>query len=66
MREIKAFKRGKAAVGPSILYSFTKNEEYLSNIKRIEVLRYGGTRKFGKKEIGFAKKLVNIIVNETR
>ena len=66
MREIKAFKRGKAAAGLLIPHSFIKNEEYLSNMKRIEVLRYGGTRKFGKKEISFAKKLINIIVNETR
>ncbi len=78
MRRIDILKAGEVKVERFLPYSFTKNEEYLSSMQLLERLRERSSRreirKIAKKhqlpvneeKILFAKKIINIMLNETR
>jgi len=76
LRSIKVLKADRVAVEPYVPYSFTQNEEFLSTMRRLEVLHRKNSKRMIRKmakengltyreeDIDFAKKIIHIIVNE--
>ena len=76
MRRIKIVKAGEVVVSPFIPHSFTQNEEFLSTIGLIEVLRAKSSKKairdlakekgFSQdaEKIRFARKIINTMLDE--
>ena len=77
MRRIKIIKAGEVAVSPFVPQTFTKNEEFLSSIELLEILRAKSSkraiRKLAKKKgfsydaekIRFAGKIINMMLDES-
>ena len=76
MRRIRIVKAGEVAVSPFVPHSFTKNEEFLSTIGLIEILRAKSSKKAIRKlvkekgfshdaeKIRFARKIINTMLDE--
>jgi hypothetical protein len=76
LKRIRVFKESEVTVHPFVPYSFTQNEEFLSSIRQLEVLRSKNSKHmirkmakqnglpYNEEHIHFAKKILHIIVDE--
>jgi len=76
LKEIRRFRAGELEVTPFVPHRFTQNEEFLSTMGLIEILRAKSSkrmiRKMAKREnlscdeekIRFAKKIIKMIADE--
>jgi hypothetical protein len=76
LKKIRVFKEREVTVRPFVPRSFTQNEEFLSSIRQLEVLRSKNSKQmirrmaeqnglaYSEEHIRFAKKILHIIVNE--
>ncbi len=78
MKKIKVFKADEVSVKPFIPHSFTQNEEFLSTIEFIEVLRAKSSRReilklakmnkisYDDEKINFAGTIINMMLDEMK
>ncbi len=77
MKRIKIIKAGEAVVSPFVPRSFTQNEEFLSSIGLLKILRAKSSKKAIRKlaeekrlshdaeKIRFAGKIINMMLDES-